>query len=65
MVRRLLTCRKDFHLDFATNPLQTDNVLTDFDFDSFLHDGNTGEEGAFDFNSGFSMDQDTTIGATD
>jgi hypothetical protein len=39
-------------MDFA-NPLTSDNVLTDFDFDSFLHDNNTGEDGAFDFNTGF------------
>jgi hypothetical protein len=44
---------QDFsNLDFA-NPLTSDNVLTDFDFDSFLHDNNTGEDGAFDFNTGF------------
>ena len=45
--------------------MQTGDVLTDFDFESFLQDGNGGEEGAFDFNSGFSMEPDTTIGATD
>jgi hypothetical protein len=54
----------DFDLDFA-NPMQTDNVLTDFDFDSFLQDGTGAGEGPFDFNSGFSMEPDTTIGATD
>ncbi|KAK3291477.1 uncharacterized protein B0H64DRAFT_420296 [Chaetomium fimeti] len=54
----------DFDLDFA-NPMQTDNVLTDFDFDSFLQDGTGTGEGPFDFNSGFSMEPDTTIGATD
>ncbi|KAK4244851.1 hypothetical protein C7999DRAFT_16917 [Corynascus novoguineensis] len=54
-----------FDLDFA-NPMQTNDVLTDFDFDSFLQDGNGGEEGTFDFgNSGFSMEGDTSIGATD
>jgi len=42
----------DFTMDFA-NPLTSDNVLTDFDFDSFLHDNNTGEEGTFDFSTGF------------
>src|SRR5690349_14285877 len=31
----------------------SDNVLIDFDFDSFLHDNNTGEEGTFDFGEGF------------
>lgn len=60
----LLTPKQDFHLDFA-NPMQTDNVLADFDFDSFLQDGNGPEDGNFDFNSGFSMEPDTTIGATD
>ena len=39
-------------MDFA-NPLTSDNVLTDFDFDSFLHDGTGGEDGGFDFNAGF------------
>jgi hypothetical protein len=61
----LLTCNQDFHLDFATNPLQTDNVLDGFDFDSFLQDGGNGEEPTFDFNAGFSMEPDTTIGATE
>jgi hypothetical protein len=64
IVRRPLTCNQDFHLGFA-NPMETDNVLTDFDFDSFLHEGPVGEEGTFDFNAGFSMEGDTTIGATD
>lgn len=39
-------------MDFA-NPLTTENVLTDFDFDSFLHDTNTGEDGGFDFGANF------------
>jgi hypothetical protein len=76
-VNRKLPCRlvhfistadlydQDFHLDFASNPLQTDNVLDGFDFDSFLQDGNNGEEPTFDFNAGFSMEPDTTIGATE
>lgn len=55
---------QNFDLDFA-NPLQTDNVLTDFDFDTFLQDGNGAEEGGFDFSSGFSMEPDATIGAAD
>ncbi|KAI1841373.1 hypothetical protein JX265_013473 [Neoarthrinium moseri] len=38
----------DFGLDFA-NPMNSDNVLQDFDFDSFLHDGDGGET-TFDFN---------------
>ncbi|KAK4040166.1 hypothetical protein C8A01DRAFT_15927 [Parachaetomium inaequale] len=49
----------------STPFFHTGDVLTDFDFDSFLQDGNGGEEGPFDFNSGFSMEPDTTIGATD
>ena len=56
--RNLLTrsVLQEFSMDFA-NPLATDNVLNDFDFDSFLHD-NEGDAGAFDFSSaaGFSMD---------
>ncbi|KAJ4287514.1 hypothetical protein N0V88_007615 [Collariella sp. IMI 366227] len=53
----------DFPLDFA-NPMQTENVLNDFDFDSFLQDGNP-EADHFDFGSGFTMEGDTGIGATD
>ncbi len=34
-------------MDFA-NPLTSDNVLQDFDFDSFLHED--GDPSAFDFN---------------
>ncbi|KAK4151280.1 hypothetical protein C8A00DRAFT_17293 [Chaetomidium leptoderma] len=60
----LLTCDQDFNLEFG-NPMQTDNVLTEFDFESFLQDGTGGEDGGFDFNGGFSMEPDTTIGATD
>lgn len=29
--------------------LQTGDVLVDFDFDSFLHDGTADDPGAFDF----------------
>jgi len=51
--RALANQLQDFSsMDFA-NPLTSDNVLTDFDFDSFLHDNNTGEDGTFDFNTGF------------
>jgi len=39
----------DFQMDFA-NPLTSDNVLNDFDFDSFLHD-NDGDNAGFDFNA--------------
>ncbi|KAK0644270.1 hypothetical protein B0T16DRAFT_194879 [Cercophora newfieldiana] len=42
----------EFSMDFA-NPLTSDNVLTDFDFDSFLHDNNGGDESTFDFGAGF------------
>jgi hypothetical protein len=46
---RLLTLHvpQEFGLDFA-NPLSTNDVLNDFDFDSFLHD-NEGDAGGFDF----------------
>lgn len=44
-------------LDFA-NPLASNDVLNDFDFDSFLHD-NEGADGGFDFsNTGAFMDAD-------
>lgn len=49
-------------MDFA-NPLTSDNVLQDFDFDSFLHDGDAGD-GGFDFNpSSFDMQGTGEIGA--
>ncbi|CAJ2502996.1 Uu.00g103900.m01.CDS01 [Anthostomella pinea] len=52
----------DFGMDFA-NPLTTDNVLQDFDFDSFLHDGD-GDPTAFDFTStNFGMEGAGEIGA--
>lgn len=38
-------------MDFA-NPLTSGDVLNDFDFDSFLHDGDDAN-GGFDFNAGF------------
>jgi hypothetical protein len=38
-------------MDFA-NPLTSGDVLNDFDFDSFLHDGDDAN-GGFDFNTGF------------
>lgn len=47
-------------LDFA-NPLTSDNVLTDFDFDSFLHDGDQ-EAGTFDFSAGAFGMEGTEIG---
>lgn len=49
--RLLLTSdvSQEFGLDFA-NPLATNDVLNDFDFDSFLHD-NEGDAGGFDFSA--------------
>ncbi|KAK0708629.1 hypothetical protein B0H67DRAFT_345468 [Lasiosphaeris hirsuta] len=47
---------QDFSMDFA-NPLTSGDVLTDFDFDSFLHDTNGGEDAGFGFDPGaFSME---------
>ncbi|ORY54958.1 uncharacterized protein BCR38DRAFT_462126 [Pseudomassariella vexata] len=45
-------------LEFANNG---PDVLQDFDFDSFLHDGETG--GDFDFNNGFGLEGAGEIGA--
>lgn len=45
--------------------MQSADVLNDFDFDSFLHDGNGGEDGSYDFTAGFAIEPDTTIGATE
>ena len=58
-----LNISQDFGtLDFA-NPLTSDNVLNDFDFDSFLHES-TDDPGAFDFNSGgFGIGDAGEIGA--
>ncbi|OIW29251.1 hypothetical protein CONLIGDRAFT_577461 [Coniochaeta ligniaria NRRL 30616] len=45
-------------MSFAANPLNTNDVLTDFDFDSFLHDG-AGDDGTgFDFNTSTYMEND-------
>lgn len=49
-------------LTFA-DPLATNDVLNDFDFDSFLHDGDN-DNGGFDFGGGAFMDSGE-IGATD
>ncbi|RYP93609.1 hypothetical protein DL770_000241 [Monosporascus sp. CRB-9-2] len=49
------------NIDFA-NPLTSDNVLQDFDFDSFLHED--GDPSAFDFNpANFTMDASGEITA--
>ena len=44
------------------NPLQTGDVLNDFDFDSFLHDGE-GDNQPFDFNGAFTNMEGNEIGA--
>ncbi|KAJ9162053.1 Transcriptional regulator of filamentous growth FLO8 [Coniochaeta hoffmannii] len=45
-------------MSFAANPLNTNDVLNDFDFDSFLHDG-AGDDGtSFDFNANTYMEND-------
>lgn len=58
IVKRSLLTRnlKNFeigNLDFA-NPIDSNNVLQDFDFDSFLHDGDAGGDG-FDFANTFDI----------
>jgi hypothetical protein len=59
----ILTNQKQFAAMDFTNPLTSDNVLQDFDFDSFLHDGD-GDPGAFDFNpASFGMEAPGEIGA--
>lgn len=53
----------DFNeLTFA-DPLATNDVLNDFDFDSFLHDGDN-DNGGFDFGGGAFM-EGGEIGATE
>lgn len=47
-------------MDLA-NPLQSSDVLNDFDFDSFLHDGDNNTE-QFDFNA-FTGIENGEIGA--
>ncbi|KAK8112754.1 hypothetical protein PG984_013280 [Apiospora sp. TS-2023a] len=54
------TGQMDFGMEFA--PLTSDNVLQDFDFDSFLHD-NDGGDGGFDFNPSTFMEGAGEIGA--
>ncbi len=41
--------------DFA-NPFITDDVLKDFDFDSFLHDGTGSDAGGFGFEGSFGIE---------
>lgn len=48
-------------IEFA-NPLNTGDVLNDFDFDSFLHDGDGNAE-TFDFSGTFSGMEGNEIGA--
>jgi len=54
----------EFSMDFMNmeNPLQTGDVLNDFDFDSFLHDGE-GDNQPFDFNGAFTNMEGNEIGA--
>ncbi|KAI3541190.1 SOM1 protein [Colletotrichum paranaense] len=52
----------DFGAMAFADPLVSDNVLNDFDFDSFLHED--GDNQAFDFNTGsFGMEGANEIGA--
>ncbi|TEA08736.1 Transcriptional activator somA [Colletotrichum sidae] len=52
----------DFGSMAFADPLVSDNVLNDFDFDSFLHED--GDNQAFDFNTGsFGMEGTNEIGA--
>ncbi|KAF6839014.1 SOM1 protein [Colletotrichum plurivorum] len=52
----------DFSAMSFADPLVSDNVLNDFDFDSFLHED--GDNQAFDFNTGsFGMEGTNEIGA--
>ena len=44
------------------NSLPTGDVLNDFDFDSFLHDGD-GDNQPFDFNGAFANMEGNEIGA--
>jgi len=55
MSQNSLALNNDFSMNFMDmdNSLQTGDVLNDFDFDSFLHDGD-GDNQPFDFNGAFS-----------
>jgi hypothetical protein len=55
--------RQQFALPDFSNPRYSENPLQDFDFDSFLHDGD-GDMGSFDFNpANLGMDAPGEIGA--
>lgn len=56
-----LATQVDFGGMELANPMQTGDVLNDFDFDSFLHDGE--ENPPFDFNGTFSTMEGGEIGA--
>lgn len=61
--RGVLTSKlQNFDVEFA-NPLTSNDVLNDFDFDSFLHDNDNGGE-TFDFNAGVFLDGNE-IGTTE
>ncbi len=49
-------------MDPLENTLQTGDVLNDFDFDSFLHDGDENSN-AFDFQGAFGGIEPNEIGA--
>ncbi|KAH6962286.1 hypothetical protein BKA56DRAFT_499235 [Ilyonectria sp. MPI-CAGE-AT-0026] len=53
---------QDFGTMELANPLQSGDVLNDFDFDSFLHDGDADNQ-PFDFNGAFSGIESGEIGA--
>ena len=61
-VRQLTVTQVDFGSMELANPLQSGDVLNDFDFDSFLHDGD-GDNQPFDFNNTFASMDGGEIGA--
>ena len=61
-VLELIILQMEFGNMELANPLDTGNVLNDFDFDSFLHDGDGSNE-PFDFNTTFSGMEGGEIGA--
>ncbi|KAK4223091.1 hypothetical protein QBC38DRAFT_59975 [Podospora fimiseda] len=59
------TNQQDFPLGFA-DPASSSDVLNDFDFDSFLHDGTNGEDnGGFNFGDGGFMDDQNVMSAAE